>query len=205
MDFSLTICRQPSRLFQASVVFILVYGIWCLAVLVRRRSSRPAFLAVIPFLVGLPVVWSSYINVMRGMAISAGGPASTAAGFADALTMLTVVAIASALLATVATIRGPRGGDMRASAAGVLIPAILAGVTVWFARAVANREVDLAALDQFSPALILTAVVIVATSVALLLRGLSTSPIAVAVIMAAIAFLAFAQAAAFEKIAMGVY
>lgn len=203
MEMTFTsVCRLPSALSQTGFLFTLIYGIWCLIVLVRRKSARPSFLAIIPFLVIVPIVWSSYVNVMEGMALSGGGRASTAAGFADALMMLEMGALTSALLALVASIRGPRGGNTRSSAAAILVHATLAGLTLWFARAVSNGALDLL-LHQLRPVVILFAAALVAFSAALLMRRLHASPIAIAVVMAIIVFVTHAQIRRFAAIAMG--
>lgn len=202
MTFS-TVHGHHSFLSNMGVLFTLIYGFWCLVVLIRRKSKRPAFLAIIPFLVSVPIAWADYVNVIRGMALSGGGRASTAAGFAEALMSLALGAIASAVLAIVASIRGPRGGDARSSAAAVLVQAILAGLTFWFAQAVPNGTLDLRLLHQLSPAIILSAVVLATLSAGLLMRHLRVSPIAIAVIMAIVVMVVRAQVNAYVRVAIG--
>lgn len=167
------------------MLFLSVYGLWCLITIVLRRSEKPAFLALVPLFVTVPFAWLSYASIIHLLMTTVGsGRATRAAVFAEVIGLLGAGACVTAVLAVVALLRGPRQGT--SSAASVVAAAVtagLAGVTIWFASytmhggmpRVPNLQIPVAGG-------IVTAVVIVAYLVFAWRRKLYPSAIAVAAI-----------------------
>lgn len=138
MDINLiTTHGHGSPAVQLAIVFIMVYGLWCLVTILRRRSTKPGFLALMPLFVTVPVAWWSYLNAMEGLAIAdlerGRRPAWVNVGFEEAILTLGVGALATTALATVALLRGPRQGtSLAASAVAVAVIAALTGITLWY-------------------------------------------------------------------------
>lgn len=94
--------------------------------------GTPGALALVPLLCSIPVVWPGFANVAAGIAVSGGGRAATAAGVAETLAFLFHGAVASAVLALVAAVRGPHDAQRLVSATALLLGGALAGVVLWY-------------------------------------------------------------------------
>ena len=181
-----------------------VYSAWCVMTLVRRRSSQPGVLAVIPLLVSLPGVFLAFARVAEGMARSGAGPVALSAGLAEALHSLFIGAVVSALLALVGAVRGPRESSLRATVATVLFMAIPAAVTIWFAADLGS--VRWFAQPQVQRSLggsIVTAVASIAFLAIAFRRRLQPSVIAVGVTAVAIAVVVWQRIEMYRRVAMG--
>ncbi len=182
-------------------LFTIAYAIWCAVTIARRGSARPGFLAVVPFLASIPIVWWGYVQVIRAMSISGGGRAALAAGLAEALWMLCFGAAVSAVLALVTAIRGPRHGSRRSTVMTVFALAAAAGVSIWFAPFVLGGRYDLLLLQRvfFGSIALLIAIIV------LLLIGTwrhPPAPLAVAAINLVVCIAAWQQIEVYRRIAM---
>lgn len=188
---------------RLALLFTSGYAIWCLAGIIRRRSTRPGFLAVVPVLVNLPFVWNGFVNLSRGMSLSGGGRGALSAGLAEALLSLWLGATVSAALAGIASIRGPRHGSARSSAVTVLVLAILGGATLWFARFVGDTRVfDASLTGQAAIGGVSAAIVVVVFLAIAARKRVQPSPIAVAATATILAVLTWQQIGIYRRIAM---
>ncbi len=86
MEFSLvTDCGHHNPTLQLLVLFFFLWPFITLTFLRRGKSPLPLLAMLLPFALASGMTWLGLARVIEVMAISGGGPASTAAGIAEAL------------------------------------------------------------------------------------------------------------------------